>query len=334
MKKLLLLFVLLTICLPAYAANPTYLGEAPPSFVIGRFVNAIPVFSNLEEMKGEVVFVEFWRTSCPPCRAAMQHLEKVFNTYKRPDFHIVASTQDNFDLVKRFLYHHPQGAPVTYPFAVETKANWGVTGVPMGYIVGRDGKVVWAGNPNSPFEKQLDEALAAPAPDMPAVPKKFAKTLDMVATETYASALKDAIKAAENPETALFGEYITNIVKKYHDRYIMKVNAFVEEGDIYKAQTLLEDAVKKFAGTPYETAIKDRIKQMKEDKDSKESYKLYKELFEIGEASRTGKKASIDEAIIKLTKFIEKNGNHKVVDAANVLLGIMKNPWNEQEANR
>jgi hypothetical protein len=43
-----------------------------------------------------------------------------------------------------------------------TLDDYGVTGIPHAFIIGRDGKLVWKGHPSDDeFEAQLNAALAA-----------------------------------------------------------------------------------------------------------------------------------------------------------------------------
>jgi len=37
---------------------------------------------SLADFKGKVVIIDFWATSCPPCRKAIPHLIKLYNKYK------------------------------------------------------------------------------------------------------------------------------------------------------------------------------------------------------------------------------------------------------------
>ncbi|HRQ23088.1 MAG TPA: TlpA disulfide reductase family protein [Anaerolineales bacterium] len=52
----------------------------------------------LSELKGQAVLVNMWATWCPPCRAEMPAMEKVYNEYKDQGFIVLAvnnTFQDN-----------------------------------------------------------------------------------------------------------------------------------------------------------------------------------------------------------------------------------------------
>ena len=263
----------------------------------------------------------------------MAHLQKIYEKYNRPDFHILATTYDSFSLMRRFLFHHPQGVMANYPIAVENKENWGVRGVPQAYIVGRDGKVVWGGHPNSNFDAEIEDALAGKDPEMPDVNKKYLKVLDDLYAEKYIKVIRSAKKAAEK-EQAAFSDYLTFKVRKYYERYKGIVDAHIESGDIYLAVTLLGELVKKFKSTEYEASLKGMLKQLKSSKEYKTAYKEFKKLHEIADASRTGRPSGIQDAIKQVNSFLKKREENAATAYAKELLEILKKPWSAAEAAR
>lgn len=46
------------------------------------FKNAKGDILNLEDLKGKVIFLNFWATWCPPCLAEMPSIEKLYQKYK------------------------------------------------------------------------------------------------------------------------------------------------------------------------------------------------------------------------------------------------------------
>jgi len=330
MKKCSLLLILLFVALPAFAeGNPTYLGKTPPAFSFGRFVNADLPFEDLASLKGDVVLLEFFRTSCPPCRASMKLLEKTYQTHRRPDLHIIATTGDSYDLVRRFLYHHPEAVFVHFPIAVECRGNWGVRYVPMAYIIGRDGKVFWAGNPHTGYQKALEKALAAPAPELQDVPKKLAKHVSELYAEQYAKALRGAKKAREAGNAA-FAEWMEKRVKTFHERYMFQVEAAERRGDYYLASTILKRLSAIFRSTPYEEDIKKKLSAV--NKEHRKEIKLWGKYHEIIESARTAKKSAVEKALKDLNKLVKKHDGEPIADAVADIVKVLKNPWSAREA--
>ncbi|MDZ7815925.1 MAG: TlpA disulfide reductase family protein [Planctomycetota bacterium] len=298
MRKTLFALAFILLATFAFADNPTYLGEKPPSLQVGRFVNSdMPVIGSLDEFLGDVVIVEFFRTSCGPCKAAMPHLAKVWQEHQRPDFHLIATTHDSYDLIKRFLYHESRGVQVNYPVAVENRANWGVTGVPMMYIIGRDGKVAWAGNPHQQFKDALEAELEKPDPNAPDHPDKSDKVYVMLAEENYSSVLRRAEKAKEDEEGAAFGDYIIGRVKTYYDRYIATYENVLQRGDMYTAKQLLKDLRDKFSRTPYEDEIRQKLNDLEDTTDFRKRESAWKYFHKFASEARAANKGKHEKGI-------------------------------------
>ena len=50
---------------------------------------------NLKQMKGEIIFVNFWATWCPPCRAEMPLIQNLFDDYKE-NVNFIFVTNENW----------------------------------------------------------------------------------------------------------------------------------------------------------------------------------------------------------------------------------------------
>src|SRR5512146_2019599 len=46
--------------------------------------------AKLSDLRGQAVLVNLWATWCPPCRAEMQSIEKVYQEYKDQGFTVLA----------------------------------------------------------------------------------------------------------------------------------------------------------------------------------------------------------------------------------------------------
>jgi len=61
----------------------------------------------LSKLKGKVVVLNFWFTSCPPCKAEIPVLNTLVNRYKGHDVVFLSVTFNNAKEVKTFLKSHP-----------------------------------------------------------------------------------------------------------------------------------------------------------------------------------------------------------------------------------
>ena len=119
-----------------FAAHP----QPMPAFLVND-LDGKPV--STAAWKGKVVFVNFWATWCPPCRAEIPILIDLANRYK-DRLQIVGVSVDDGDPadVKRFV----KEAGINYPIVMADRAivteYGGVPALPTLFVVNPDGDVV------------------------------------------------------------------------------------------------------------------------------------------------------------------------------------------------
>jgi len=96
----------------------------------------------LSDYRGKVVLLEFWATWCPPCRASIPGIEKLFKSYKDKGLVILAVSLDEggWDSVKSFISSNG----MTYTVLKgndEVSASYQVRTIPMMLIVDKDGRI-------------------------------------------------------------------------------------------------------------------------------------------------------------------------------------------------
>lgn len=124
--------------------------KAPPLSVDGWLKGPESVIS-----PGTILIVETWATWCKPCVDAMPHLSALAKRHKNDGLSVVAINveSDNLNEVRAFVRDHDSDMayPVGYDAKGRMQADWieraGMAGLPASFIVGRDGKIAWAGHP-------------------------------------------------------------------------------------------------------------------------------------------------------------------------------------------
>jgi thiol-disulfide isomerase/thioredoxin len=117
------------------------------------------------ELKGKVVFINFWATWCPPCRAEMPSLNKLYNQFK-DDHRIVflfLNEDDNSDKAKVFLKKNDYSFPITKRIGNITGEIFSGT-LPTTIVLNKEGKIAMkhegiAGYNNKSFNEQLKSLL-------------------------------------------------------------------------------------------------------------------------------------------------------------------------------
>jgi peroxiredoxin len=151
------------------AAPPLRVGGQAPEFELEAADGSRRVA--LHELRGRVVFVNFWATWCPPCREEAPALERLYQGLAGEGFEILAISIDEAgsrDAVRAFGSEFGLSFPVLLDADRATYQAYQATGVPETFLVDRSGRVTerFVG-PRSWDEARYAEAvrrlLAAPA---------------------------------------------------------------------------------------------------------------------------------------------------------------------------
>ena len=97
----------------------------------------------MSELRGRIVFLDFWASWCPPCRHEAPDLAAVYLEYREQPVEFVGvdiwddpTAAANF--LEDFQTPYPNGRDETGEIAI----NYGVRGVPEKFFIGPDGSVL------------------------------------------------------------------------------------------------------------------------------------------------------------------------------------------------
>ncbi|MDR1003992.1 MAG: AhpC/TSA family protein [Prevotellaceae bacterium] len=113
--------------------------------------------------KGKVVLVDFWASWCPPCRAEMPTLVKLYALYKNKGFEIVGVSLDRTGDawkkgIKDLNITWPQMSDLKY-WNSEAAAIYAVSSIPHLMLIGKDGTIIARGLRGEELEAKLAEEL-------------------------------------------------------------------------------------------------------------------------------------------------------------------------------
>jgi peroxiredoxin len=116
------------------------IGKPAPAFALTAMTGSAPV--SLEQLKGKVVFVDFWASWCGPCRQSLPLYEKLRTELAQQEFAIVAINLDEEVAdATAFLKQHPVNYTILRDPAGDVPKAFGVAGMPTSYLIDRDGIV-------------------------------------------------------------------------------------------------------------------------------------------------------------------------------------------------
>ena len=98
---------------------------------------------SLSELKGQVVFLNFWATWCGPCRDEMPSMEALYNRFKDRGLEILAvNSMERSDEVVEFM----QSYGLSFPTVLDTDGivtrAYGISAIPTSYLIDREGNIV------------------------------------------------------------------------------------------------------------------------------------------------------------------------------------------------
>ena len=97
----------------------------------------------LSDLKGKIVFLNFWTTWCGECRVEMPLMQKLYISFKDKDFAMVAvSLNEPKSVVEKFFVEYKLTFTALLDSNGELGTPFGIRGIPMTYILGRDGGII------------------------------------------------------------------------------------------------------------------------------------------------------------------------------------------------
>ena len=207
------------------------------------------------DLAGKVVMVDQWGVRCPPCRALLPAMQKLWNANKSKPFVLIGAHCQgrNPEKVKELVDANKLTYPI-YDWAGLADPPSSGGGLPFMYVVDHRGKVVYSGRSHEEAEAAVQKAIAA-----------------VGAMPTLCGGVTlQAFKAME--KSLVLGKPVKTQVKQ--------LNAAVKKGEAKGAtavqQKQAEEAKEILAAIEEaKTDIKNEIKSKRES-DPEEAYKLAK----------------------------------------------------------
>ena len=103
----------------------------------------------LEQYRGKVVFLNFWATWCPPCRAEMPDIQKLYEKYGSDNDEVAIlavatpgyNGEDDEEGVKAFLTENEYTYPVLMDPSGELMRYYGISAIPTTFMIDAAGNI-------------------------------------------------------------------------------------------------------------------------------------------------------------------------------------------------
>jgi cytochrome c biogenesis protein CcmG, thiol:disulfide interchange protein DsbE len=130
----------LSLTLPL-AVTAQQVGQPAPPFDLPGATSAV----RLADMKGKVVYLDFWASWCAPCKQSFPWMNEMQAKYGPAGLQIVAI---NVDAKRSDAEEFLKGTPAQFTVAFDTKGDsprtYAIKGMPSSFLIGPDGRVLAA----------------------------------------------------------------------------------------------------------------------------------------------------------------------------------------------
>lgn len=96
--------------------------------------------ANLKDFKNDMLFLNFWGTWCPPCRAEWPSIQKLYNAKNGKMKFVLIAMQDKEESVRKFLKDNNYNVPV-YVAQSPLSEKLLPQSFPTTYIIGKGGRI-------------------------------------------------------------------------------------------------------------------------------------------------------------------------------------------------
>lgn len=98
---------------------------------------------SLSDLKGKKVFLNFWATWCPPCKAEMPEIEKLYEETKNSDLVIITvEIGEPLETVKPFIESNKYNFKVLLDPDQSVATKYNINSIPTSYFIDTDGNIV------------------------------------------------------------------------------------------------------------------------------------------------------------------------------------------------
>jgi thiol-disulfide isomerase/thioredoxin len=156
-----LMLLLLVLNLSRGTAAASEVGEMGPGFqlpILGRTDQVA-----MSDLKGQVVFLDFWASWCGPCRESLPVYEALYQQFGSKEFQVVAINLDEFKKdAEGFLNQHPVSYTVLLDPAGISASAWQIKAMPSSFLLDRQGRIVrsYAGFESSDIQRLKNDIEA------------------------------------------------------------------------------------------------------------------------------------------------------------------------------
>jgi len=155
------LSLLITSCAGSSSSPTATVGGEAPDFTLP---NLDGESVSLSDFSGRPLLINFWKTSCPPCRHEMPYLEEVYAAQQDTELVMLTiNIGESPATISDFLQNNDLSLPVIIDTDAAVARTYGLPGIPTTFFIDRDGiiksKVIGAFPSKEAIDSRLSEIM-------------------------------------------------------------------------------------------------------------------------------------------------------------------------------
>jgi uncharacterized protein (TIGR03435 family) len=259
-QKLILIPAALLIIgvISANAQRPSpKIGDQAPALSLSKVIGNSSV--GLNELKGNVVVLEFWATWCVPCIPALNHFNELSEKFKGKPVRFIAITDEDESKIAQFVKTQPIRTWIGFDPTRAAFDAYQAIGLPHTVVVDGNGRIAAITKPENVTETVLNDLLAGKSVSLP-LKESIADDLDWDQAVT-SDQIKPLMQVIIKPSNANSGGVKTRsghvtadgavlmnlIVAAYQTSPVRIVNNLPESSEKYRVSVIVppgrEDAL-------------------------------------------------------------------------------------------
>lgn len=115
-------------------------GQKAPDF---RLKTSKGEIISLSSLKGKNIFINFWASWCPPCKAEMPHVQEFYDNYKNQNIAVLSVNLTHLDRDEQTVHEFIKRNHLTFPVVYDTRGEvdevYQANTIPTSYIIDQNG---------------------------------------------------------------------------------------------------------------------------------------------------------------------------------------------------
>ena len=153
------LFAVFTTTASLGQENLARVGLKAPAWEVEKFFNSKDATTNIDELNGSVIILDFWGTWCGPCIASFAHVNELINHYEGKEIQFITVGYEDTEKAKKILVRKKVKAWMAVDTDLSVFSDYDAWTIPLVYIIDKSGIVVAKIHPNDLNEEMINSVL-------------------------------------------------------------------------------------------------------------------------------------------------------------------------------